>query len=416
MGPSLAEGDLFDTAVRTSTNLFVDHALPYMAKKSVEMARYYGSKALRNKNLQKKAINYGLKKLTTVLQKVGPEALDQLSTKIRPNKNYKIDRKNLDGGSIQQFIDQLSGIANDPKKVKSYQKQLAKYAWEQAKIFGYRLNPGQLGIAPMFPNIVPMKGTTNLKPARIMKATPGSALIAPTGSGIIDKAKEKGTTSLAKGGIAGGPYRIDYEKGIELLKDPDLWKTPSRKEIADMKPRVAALKRSYTAVNTLGFKGSYTSFAKKIGAVHKPCYTFPGFGGGIDIHKAIGKLPKPKGRRTLPGHKYTGPYNNLENRVWYNKDGEIIHVFDKPTGKTDAVAMQHDIDYSICGDDKKSKHEADRKMVKSLDAIPKKERQWRHWLARNVINTKQEIALGASKNGKSRRVGNSNWQMNYINL
>lgn len=87
MGPSLAEGDLFDTAVRTSTNLFVDHALPYMAKKSVEMARYYGSKALRNKHLQKKAINYGLKKLTTVLQKVGPEALDQLSTKIRPNKN-----------------------------------------------------------------------------------------------------------------------------------------------------------------------------------------------------------------------------------------------------------------------------------------------------------------------------------------
>ena len=32
-----------------------------MAKKSVEMARYYGSEALRNKNLQKKAINYGLK-------------------------------------------------------------------------------------------------------------------------------------------------------------------------------------------------------------------------------------------------------------------------------------------------------------------------------------------------------------------
>ena len=92
-----------------------------------------------------------------------------------------------------------------------------------------------------------------------------------------------------------------------------------------------------------------------------------------------------------------------------NKDGEIIHVFDKPTGKTDAVAMQHDIDYSICGDNKKCKHEADRKMVKSLDAIPKKERQWGHWLARNVINTKQKLGLGL--NGKSRRVnktGNSN--------
>ena len=32
-----------------------------------------------------------------------------------------------------------------------------------------------------------------------------------------------------------------------------------------------------------------------------------GWGAGIDIHKAIGKLPKPKKGCTLPGHKYTGP-------------------------------------------------------------------------------------------------------------
>ena len=25
----------------------------------------------------------------------------------------------------------------------------------------------------------------------------------------------------------------------------------------------------------------------------KPCFTFPGFGSGLDIHKAIGKLPRP---------------------------------------------------------------------------------------------------------------------------
>ena len=28
-------------------------------------------------------------------------------------------------------------------------------------------------------------------------------------------------------------------------------------------------------------------------------------GAGVDIHKAIGKLPKPKSGWTLPGHKYT---------------------------------------------------------------------------------------------------------------
>lgn len=75
-----------------------------MAKKSTELSRYYGSEALRNKKLQKRAINYGLNKLTPVVQKVGSSALDQLSTKIRPNKKYKTDRKDLDGGSIQEAI------------------------------------------------------------------------------------------------------------------------------------------------------------------------------------------------------------------------------------------------------------------------------------------------------------------------
>ena len=32
-----------------------------------------------------------------------------------------------------------------------------------------------------------------------------------------------------------------------------------------------------------------------------------------------------------------------------------------PTGRTDAIAMQHDVDYSICEDDKKCKHRADKK-------------------------------------------------------
>ena len=70
----------------------------------------------------------------------------------------------------------------------------------------------------------------------------------------------------------------------------------------------------------------------------------------LDIHKLIGKLPKPKGGFTLPGHKYTGPYNDLDSQVRYDPNtGEILQIFDQPSGKTDAVAMQHDVDYSICG-------------------------------------------------------------------
>ena len=150
-----------------------------------------------------------------------------------------------------------------------------------------------------------------------------------------------------------------------------------------------ALKRSYAAVKNLGFKGSYTGFAKTIEAVHKPAFTLPGFGRGIDIHKQIGKLPKPKGEWTLPGHKFTGPYNDLENQVRYNPEtGEILELYGKPTGRTDAIAMQHDVDYSVCGD-KKCKHKADWKMVKSLDAIPYKDGQWdTGWLEMTSTQTR----------------------------
>ena len=211
--PVLGAG-VMDALAGTALDAFVHHGLPWTGKKAAEMGRYYGSEALRNKKLQKKAIDYALDKLNPVIHKVGSQAIYQLSTKIRPNKNYKTNRKDLDGGAI-------------------------------------------------------------------------------------------------------------------------------------------------------------------------------------DIHKAIAKLPRPAGGWTLPGHKYTGPYNDLENQVRYDpKTGEILEIYDQPTGPTDAVAMQHDVDYSVCGDNRKCKNKADRKMVKSLDAIPYNERQWGHWLARNLINTKQKLGLG----------------------
>ena len=122
---------------------------------------------------------------------------------------------------------------------------------------------------------------------------------------------------------------------------------------------------------------------------------------GVDVHKAIGKLPKPRKGWTLPGHNYTGPYNPLQDQLRYDPTtGEILEFYVNPTGKTDAIAAQHDVDYSVCGNDRKCKNKADRKMVKSLDAIPWKERQWGHALARNVIDVKQKLGLGAPKNGR----------------
>ncbi|KAL9985367.1 hypothetical protein ACROYT_G007761 [Oculina patagonica] len=58
--------------------------------------------------------------------------------------------------------------------------------------------------------------------------------------------------------------------------------------------------------------------------------------------------------------------------------------------------MQHDVDYSVCAnkpskDQVKCKNEADKKMVKALDAIPWKDRQWGHAIARNTIATKAKV-------------------------
>ena len=76
---------------------------------------------------------------------------------------------------------------------------------------------------------------------------------------------------------------------------------------------------------------------------------------GLDIHKAIGKLPKPKGGFTLPGHNYTGPYNPLEQQLKYDPNtGQILEIYQQPSGKTDAVSMQHDVDYSVCGNKPKN--------------------------------------------------------------
>ena len=224
--PSKGAG-ILDTVASTGADLLIQHGIPWLGKKAVEMGRYYGSEAMRNPKIQKKAIDYALDKLNPMIQNVGSQALNQLSTKIRPKKNYKTNRKDLDGGSL-------------------------------------------------------------------------------------------------------------------------------------------------------------------------------------DIHKAILKVAPKKGF-VIPGHHYTGPGNPLDKQLKYDPNtGQILKIYQQPTGKTDAVAMQHDVDYSVCGDQVKCKNEADRKMVKALDSIPWKERQWGHTVARNAIAAKAKLGLGVkqkkTKNGKGRRV------------
>ena len=154
-------------------DLAITKGIPFLAKKSLEDGRYYASEAMRDPKLQKKAINCALNKARPVIEKVGSEMLDQLSTKVRPNLRYKTDRPDLDGA-------------------------------------------------------------------------------------------------------------------------------------------------------------------------------------GFDIHAAIGKFPKPKQGWVLPGHNYTAPYNPLEQQVNFDPEtGKILEIYQPPTGATDAIAMQHDVDYDVCSNQKK---------------------------------------------------------------
>ena len=125
-------------------------------------------------------------------------------------------------------------------------------------------------------------------------------------------------------------------------------------------------------------------------------------GYGIDIHKMIGKIPKPKADWTPGKYKYMGPYNPLENQLEYDKNtGEVTKWHVQPYNKVDEIAAHHD----ICYDMGKNKGDCDKKMIKSLDDIPYGQMPKWGQTARFLINTKQKLGMGTkSKNVKSRRV------------
>ena len=60
-------------------------------------------------------------------------------------------------------------------------------------------------------------------------------------------------------------------------------------------------------------------------------------GGSLDIHKAIGILPKPKGGFTQPGYKYYGPWNPLDEQI--DSEGNVL---DSPKNEIDKVCLMHE--------------------------------------------------------------------------
>ena len=70
----------------------------------------------------------------------------------------------------------------------------------------------------------------------------------------------------------------------------------------------------------------------------------------MDIHKEIGRLPRPKKGFVLPGHKYTGPYNPLDEQLDVN---DLPVAGQEPFNAVDTNSMKHDICYRDYKDEKK---------------------------------------------------------------
>ena len=114
----------------------------------------------------------------------------------------------------------------------------------------------------------------------------------------------------------------------------------------------------------------------------------------IDIHKAIGKLPIiPKRGFVLPNMHYCGAYNPLDKQLIYDKNGNILRYIQKPSGNTDAICAQHDVDYTLAKN-LKDKHIADEKMIKAINKLPYNQQQYGTFLVKNIIRSKKKLGMG----------------------
>ena len=150
---------------------------------------------MRNPKLQKKAIDFALGKLNPMIQNVGSQALNQLSTKVRPKKKYKTNRKDLDGGALAR-------------------RRGPSSAENAAYIMSNLLTP-----APSFAGLAKVLAGQAFKGVK-------DNVDYYRGSGIID--------SLLTSGVKGSSWQVDIKR-IKLLTDPELWAPVNKMPVEDAK-------------------------------------------------------------------------------------------------------------------------------------------------------------------------------------
>ena len=76
-------------------------------------------------------------------------------------------------------------------------------------------------------------------------------------------------------GVKGGPYRVDFKKGFQLLSDPGLFKFPKGKEKEEAKRRVKGYPEEHKEYERKGVKKSLGKRAQYKDYAGKPTFTFP---------------------------------------------------------------------------------------------------------------------------------------------
>ena len=176
----------------------------------------------------------------------------------------------------------------------------------------------------------------------------------------------------------------------ELMRNKDLQKKAVNYGMKKLSPFV---------VNTVG--SAMDELSTKVRPDKKYKTDRPELDGkGIDVHKWIEKLPRPKAGFTPGKYKYMGAYNPLDKQLEYDPEtGEVLKWKVIPYNKVDEISAYHD----ICYDMGRNKGECDREMIKSLDQIPYGEMPKWGSTARFLINTKQKLGLGVNSKNLNRR-------------
>ena len=316
---------------------------------------------MRNKKLQKKAVNYGINKLTPFIQDSVGTAMDQLSTKVRPKKKYKTDRKDLDG---------RSGRGIDPMTVVKKAPDIAMKTTQT-----------------LIPSLKPVYD--RYKYGDIMKSAFGSE------HGITSSkfwrrptaAEEKAKGIIRKGSNPELFFAFNKDgKRFRQYKSTFVNKNPEA--LTDMNNLISSYLDTWPEV----IRNKYGIIIDEHFWENNPLLME---GSGVDIHKWIGKLPRPKAGWTLGKYKYMGPYNPPEKQLSYDQNtGEVTEWRVKRYNKVDEIAAYDD----ICYDMGRPKGDCDREMVQSLDEIPYGEMPKWGSTARFFINTKKKLGLGPQKN------------------